>query len=1076
MTLRVRIILPLLFLLILVFVYFEVLLLPKYASQLGSEFVQQLRVLIYILLVVLPATFVLLLEYLVVQRITLLGVSIRDVAPPTVPSKHAYDEIAQLGVHLDAVKGVLSEQRKALREQASEKERILAQREWDNQAQGIISSILNVSLEPTSLEGLLAYTLDLLFTVPELGIESKGAIFIVPEGERRLRLVVQRGLSPDLCSTCSEVGFGHCLCGRVAQSGKPLMVSHIDELHEVILPSMAPHGHACVPILFEGRVLGVISVYLHEGQELNPAAMELLSTVADTLAGLMERRRTLDALSASKTHLEERVRERTGELESANRRLKQALAELQSQKFALDQHSIVAITDREGSITYVNDRFLEISQYTREELIGSNHRIINSGYHPPAFFGTMWETIGSGKVWHGEVRNQRKDGSFYWVETTIVPFLDEAGVPYQYVAIRTDISGRKAVEQQLEEARDAALAVSRAKSDFLATMSHEIRTPMNGVIGMLDLLRQTALDKEQRRFVETAFNSADTLLALLNSILDLSKVEAKRLELEAIPFEPRQLLGGVCELAAGQAQRKGVELSFFVGPEVPMQVVGDPVRLRQVFTNLIGNAVKFTEEGEVEVTLERVDDGEAGEYLFSVRDTGIGIPLPAQSSIFDTFSQADSSTTRRYGGTGLGLAITRQLVELMGGRITVVSTPGVGSRFECRFRLQNVEQGDPRPKLDLTGRRVLVSAASAALRRTVCGYLASWGATVEERGKMDARDASSRADFDLLVEDWSGGGSPQPDGPPRLTLTPLGSPMVSDSETAVRIGKPVREERLCLAVARLLQVDCNCGEELPPPVKAEPVGSGRILVAEDNPVNREVTAGMLQRLGYRVAFAGDGRQALGAVASGSFDLILMDCQMPDMDGYTAARAMREAGVTTPIVAVTAHAAEDERARCLEAGMDDFMSKPVQLKPLADLLRQHLGEAPSAGRPQRGSGEPVLDPGCREALRETLEAEVLQKLNRTFLADGEGRVASMREAATRRDGDRLHREAHTLKGSGANVGAVALSHRCAELERLVREGEWDSVVAAIGRVEAELAAAARAIATEQAGCACGGGER
>ncbi len=362
--------------------------------------------------------------------------------------------------------------------------------------------------------------------------------------------------------------------------------------------------------------------------------------------------------------------------------LREALAELQSQKFALDQHSIVAITDRHGRITYANDRFCEISQYTRAELLGQDHRLLNSGYHPRAFFQEMYATIGRGQVWHGEVRNRKKDGDIYWVDTTIVPFKDDSGRPYQYVAIRTDITARRLYEEELQQARDQALAAVEAKSRFLATMSHEIRTPMNGALGMTELLLDTPLDAEQREYAETIHGSGKALLGILNDILDFSKIEAGRLELEQIDFDLAQTIDSVVRLMSGQARLRNLYLRAEPLPALAGGVRGDPFRLRQVLLNLISNALKFTEQGGITLrVLAETDGGRSPRLRFEVEDTGVGVPAQAHTSIFEPFSQADGSITRRHGGTGLGLAIAREIVDRMGGEIGVTSEPGRGSVF-----------------------------------------------------------------------------------------------------------------------------------------------------------------------------------------------------------------------------------------------------------------------------------------------------------------------------------------------------------------------------------------------------------
>ncbi|RMH61904.1 MAG: PAS domain S-box protein [Zetaproteobacteria bacterium] len=350
-------------------------------------------------------------------------------------------------------------------------------------------------------------------------------------------------------------------------------------------------------------------------------------------------------------------------------RLKEALQELEYQKYALDQHSIVAVTDQRGRITYANDKFCEISQYSREELLGQDHRILNSGHHPPSFFAEMWRAIGMGHIWRGEICNRRKDGSLYWVDTTVVPFTGKGGKPERYIAIRTDITARKTMEQKLKRAHDEALESSRMKSMFLSTVSHEIRTPLNGIIGMGDLLLDTELTPQQQEFVAAIRASSESLLRIINDILDFSKFEAGQMEMDETDFSLLSVVEGSSVVVSHRSRNDRLALYSFVDPRIPPVLRGDPGRLRQVLLNLIDNAVKFTEEGCVVVRADLVSrSDDRVRVVFSVLDTGIGIDPETQAKLFQPFVQADGSATRKYGGTGLGLAISKHIVALMGGR------------------------------------------------------------------------------------------------------------------------------------------------------------------------------------------------------------------------------------------------------------------------------------------------------------------------------------------------------------------------------------------------------------------------
>ncbi len=755
-----------------------------------------------------------------------------------------------------------------------------------------------------------------------------------------------------------------------------------------------------------------------------------------------------------------------------------SVREVNELKTALDAHALVAVTDLQGTILHVNERFCAVSKYPARELIGQNPRLLNSKAHPAEFFQKMWTTIARGEVWRGEMRNRAKDGSDYWVSSAVVPSLDEAGRPAHYVAIQIDITERKRLEESLALARDQALEASRLKSEFLATISHEIRTPMNAVIGMAGLLADTPLNAEQGEMVRTLTGGAENLLTIINDILDLSRIEAGRMRLDPADFDFRRVVEETAALLAPRAHEKLVELTCDFESAPASVVLGDSGRVRQVLTNLIGNAIKFTDAGEVSVRVAIVSEtAQRTRLRVSVRDTGVGIPREAQARLFQPFTQADGSATRRFGGTGLGLAISRQLVELMGGEIGFESEPEKGSLFW--FELEFTRGGVPaeQPTLQIPpGRRILVVDDNATNRRIVIGQLSQWGVHVEAVADGPSalarlRDAAG-GPWHLVLLDWHMPGMNGLDlavairADPKLARVPLvmlsSAGPQADFHGASSVGlaafltKPVTARQLARCIAREIAGSLPPFPELPKagPVSAPNGGGWRLLVAEDNPANQRVAAMLLAKMGYSVEIAANGQLALARLAEREFDAVLMDCQMPVLDGYESTRRIRAGllvGVNArlPIIALTASARAEDRAQCLEAGMNDFVTKPIRPAEIRAALERcglrHRGSASAPAAPSEP--EVVLDAEIVQTTRElpgVESASLLPELVRLYLNDEAERLPRLQQLAADRQGATLGDEAHSFGGNAASFGGMQVRRVALELERAARAGDWPAV--------------------------------
>jgi len=786
-------------------------------------------------------------------------------------------------------------------------------------------------------------------------------------------------------------------------------------------------------------------------------------------------------LRRTSLELQQRVRERTAALEQEHSLLHALLQNLPHSIYFKDSDS----------------RFLSVSRALTSkfgvadasQVIGKTDFDFFSDEHARQAFVDEQELLGGRKVVEKEEVETWPDGSRTWVATTKMPLLDKNGRAIGTFGISRDITSQKRAEEALHVAKQAAEDANRAKGDFLANMSHEIRTPMNAIIGMTELVLETDISNVQRDYLTMVQQSGEALLALINDILDFSKIEAGRFDLESAPFDLYECLGDTLKSLSLRAARKGLELVCQIAPDVPQSVAGDAARLRQIVVNLVGNALKFTETGEVVLSavVESSADREF-EMHCSVRDTGIGIPREKVSAIFAPFEQADTSVTRKYGGTGLGLAISSRLVELMGGRIWVDSEPGRGSTFHFTARFEIVpvpETADHSLNAArILGTRALVVDDNATNRRLLEDMLTNWGmlprVAAGASAALELLRGAVRAGerFELVLTDIN---MPQADGfslvetirrDPHLVSTRVivltSGDRPGDITRAESLGvagylvKPVKQSELFDAVVAAIGVTTVDYEKEASHTSVTPsIRPLRILLAEDSVPNQKLAVGLLSKWGHTVTVANNGREAIAQWQTEPFDLILMDVQMPEVDGLQATAMIRDAervtGKHIRIIAMTAHAMKGDREQCLASGMDGYVPKPIRVNELSWALAEFFGKSPEPELSQETAGQQQLETVDWSAALETVQGdrELLKTVVDAVLGECPALLEQLEEAIATGNSAVVRRSAHTIKGSLRTFEATRAAETAERIEQAARVDDLEGIVELVTQLKAEL---------------------
>ena len=738
----------------------------------------------------------------------------------------------------------------------------------------------------------------------------------------------------------------------------------------------------------------------------------------------------------------------------------------------------IALTNESGEMTYINQNYTEMTGLTLKEAQKNGWKEVICPDDLPKVLEIRTAAIARNENYAMSYRYLRKDGRIAWVDTVTRHFSRDGGKSRGYVVVIQNVTERQNAEERLLLAKEAAEAANKAKSEFLANMSHEIRTPMNGILGMTELALDTDLSAEQKEYLGMVRSSAESLLGIINDILDFSKIEAGKVDLEFAPFSLMDCIEETLRPVAVRAQQKGLELTWAVDPEIPEALKGDATRLRQILINLAGNAVKFTKTGEVSVRAERLTPMDRKEVIrFMVTDTGIGIPRDKHEKIFEAFSQADASTTREFGGTGLGLSISARLVRLMGGKMQLESEEGKGTRFFFTLEMEKAEAAQDLKQSDsdneLEGANVLVADDNEVNRRLLQVLLSRWGMSVKlatdgsEAIRLFESHTKSDRPFSIVLLDKNMPGMSGIEVAAKIRTTSgkeqtaililTSSPAIEDAHEARRLGvarylgKPLRRAELRQAMISAIQKKVPKERSAQRTAVTENGHGMKILIAEDNAVNQRLAMRLLEKMGHLVTVAANGKEAVECHASESFDLILMDIQMPIMGGIEATQAIREAernsGAWTPIVATTAHAIKGDRQKCLDAGMDGYVSKPIRV----DLLKSEIERVTAAKAPRHGKeegmnreAETTVTAINRNELLARVEndLDLLKEMVAMFRDDFPRYVDELRRAVELTNSTEVAKLAHTLKGMLGNMAAMRAEASASRLEQLARAKRED----------------------------------